>query len=94
MSPRAFVGFIIGLASLAACGPTLVWHGKSPDRLHDVRVVERRGQFVEHDGRRGPTFDGIAIGALAFSPDSTRLAYAASRGASWPTTGSSCRCSA
>ncbi len=81
-SPLAIVA-VLAVIALGACGPKLVWHGKSPDRLHDVRVVERRGQFVEHDGRRGPVFDGIAIGALAFSPDSKRLAYAASRGASW-----------
>jgi len=79
----AIVAVVLGTSALTACGPTLVWHGKSPDRLHDVRVVEKRGQFVEHDGKRGPVFDGIAIGALTFSPDSKRLAYAASRGASW-----------
>lgn len=86
MTPRPFlIGLValVGLVGVVGCGPKLVWHGKSPDRLHDVRVVERRGQYVEHDGKRGPVFDGIAIGALAFSPDSTRLAYAASRGASW-----------
>jgi hypothetical protein len=81
-SPRALVA-LVAVAALAACGPKLVWHGRSPDRLHDVRVIEKRGQFVVHDGARGPTFDGIAIGALSFSPDSKRLAYAASRGASW-----------
>jgi hypothetical protein len=77
------VSAAIGFVSIVGCGPTLVWHGKSPDRVHDVRVIEKRGQFVVHDGTRGPTFDGIAIGALSFSPDSKRLAYAASRGASW-----------
>jgi hypothetical protein len=82
-SSSALVPLVALVAVLAGCGPTLVWHGKSPDRRHDVRVIEKRGQFVVHDGARGPTFDGIAIGALAFSPDSKRLAYAASRGASW-----------
>ncbi len=53
------------------------------DRARDLRVVEHHGQFVVLDGKGGPTYDGIAIGALAFSPDSRRLAYAARRGQHW-----------
>lgn len=67
-----------------ACGPKLVWHGKSPDRRHELRIVEHRHrQYVVLDGVRGPTFDGIALGALTFSPDSRHVAYAASIGESW-----------
>ena len=69
--------------ALAACGPHLVWHGRTPDRRHDVRVVEHRGQFVEVDGVRGPTFDAIALGALAMSSDGAHLAYAARRSDRW-----------
>jgi hypothetical protein len=67
----------------AACGPKLVWHGKSPDRARDLRVVEHRGQYIVLDGQRGRTYDGIGIGALAFSADSRHLAYAARRGSHW-----------
>ena len=74
---------LVALLALAACAPKLVWHGKSPDRTRDVRVIERRGQYLVLDGVRGPTFDGIAIGALAFSPDSRRLAYGAKREGQW-----------
>ncbi len=76
---------LVAAAALAsaACGPALVWHGKTPDRRHEVRVVEHHGQFVMVDGRRGPTFDGVAVGTLAFSPDGRHLAYAASRAGRW-----------
>lgn len=73
----------LGLVLVTACAPKVVWHGKSPDRVRDLRVVEHHGQFVILDGKRGPTYDGIAIGALAFSPDSRHLAYAARRGKYW-----------
>lgn len=74
---------LLALAA-TACGPTLVWHGRSPDRRHELRVVEHRHrQYVVLDGVRGPTFGGIAISTLTFSPDSKHFAYAASVGASW-----------
>ncbi|MBV8760399.1 MAG: PD40 domain-containing protein [Deltaproteobacteria bacterium] len=69
--------------AVAACGPHLVWHGHTPNRRHDVRVVEHHGQFVELDGVRGPTFDAIALGAFAISPDSAHIAYAARRSHHW-----------
>ncbi len=71
------------LVLATACGPKLVWHGKSPDRVRDIRVVEHHGQYIVLDGKRGRTYDGIAIGALAFSADSRHLAYAARRGKHW-----------
>lgn len=73
----------LALGFLAACGPRLVWHGKSPDREHVVRIVEHHGQFVVLDGVRGPTYDAIAPGALAFRPDGRGIAYAARRGGTW-----------
>ena len=71
------------LAVLAACGPTLVWRGQSPDRRRSIEVVEHDGQYVVIDRVRGPTYDAIGLGALAFSADSRHLAYAARRGGQW-----------
>ena len=74
---------VFALVLATACGPKLVWHGKSPDRVRDLRVLERHGQYIVLDGKRGRTYDGISIGALAFSADSRHLAYAARRGDHW-----------
>jgi len=71
------------LALLVACGPTLVWRGQSPDRRRAIEIVEDDGQYVVLDRVRGPTYDAIGLGALAFSADGKRLAYAARRGGQW-----------
>jgi hypothetical protein len=79
VSARALVLALIG----TACGPRLVWYAHSPDRRHDVRIVEHRGQFIVVDGRRGPTFDAVPIGTLAMSRRGGHLAYAARAARRW-----------
>jgi hypothetical protein len=64
--------------SLAPSCVSLVWYGHSPDRRHRLRVIEKHGsQQVQWDGRAGRRHHSIGIGAIAFSPDSRRLAYPA-----------------
>ena len=48
----------------------------SPDGLR-VAYVARRGErfLVVVDGKEGPEYERIRVGALSFSPDSRRLAY-------------------
>lgn len=78
-------GMALGaLAWTSACAPSVVWFGKSPDRRHEARIIERSGeQRVRVDGRDEKAFDGIAVEALEWSPDGRHLAYAAQRGNSW-----------
>ena len=73
------------IAMLAiGCGPTLVWYGHSQDRRHRVQVIERGGrQYIERDGARGQSFDGIGVPTITFSPDNRRLAYAARQDETW-----------
>ncbi len=67
-----------------ACGPTLVWYGHSPDRLHKVQLYDYRDkQYVQLNGQEGQLYDGIALDALKISPDSHRLAYPARKGIKW-----------
>lgn len=70
-------------ALLVACGPTLVWRGQSPDRRRSIEILEGNGQYVVADRVRGRTYDAIGLGALTFSADSRRLAYAARRAGQW-----------
>lgn len=74
---------VLGLV-VSGCGPGVVWYGKSPDRSHDVTVLQGAdGQRVRVDGYDGPTFSGIGVEALAWSPDGRRLAYPARRADGW-----------
>src|SRR5437868_7057890 len=68
-------------AMLGACGPHLVWHGRSGDRVHEVRIIDDHGQHVVIDGVHGPTFDAVPIGTLAI--DGAHVAYAARRAGRW-----------
>jgi hypothetical protein len=66
------------------CSPTVVWYGHSPDRRHEVEIVESlSSQSVRLDGEQGEAFLGIAPEALLFSPDGKRLAYAAQDAEGW-----------
>jgi len=72
--------WVVGIwaLSLAPSCVSLVWYGHSPDRRHRIRVIEKHGsQQVQRDGRAGRRYRSIGIGAIAFSPDSRRLAYPA-----------------
>jgi hypothetical protein len=74
---------VLGVATLG-CSPTVVWYGHSPDRRHEVEIVESASsQRIRVDGEEGEPFRGIAPEALAYSPDGTRLAYAAEDATGW-----------
>lgn len=82
--PALALGAVLAGLSGAACAPSVVWFGKSPDRRHQASIIERAGeQRLRVDGRDGPIYDGIAVEALEWSPDGRRLAYAAQRGERW-----------
>lgn len=84
-APRAG-GALAGaaLVALAGCGPGVVWYGKSPDRARALAVLQDGGgQRVRVDGRDGPSFLGIGVEAIAWSPDGRRLAYPARTADGW-----------
>jgi hypothetical protein len=74
---------LLALALAAAgCGPTLIWSGRTPDRLHDVRVVRDSGlDYVVVDGQRRAAYHGVAGWSVALAPD--HIAFAARVGARW-----------
>ena len=68
----------------SACGPTVVWYGRSPDRCKQAKVIETKNkQYLSLDQKRGQYYDGIAIEGLVFSPDSKHLAYPARQDQRW-----------
>lgn len=80
---RCALGLMAALC-LAACRPSVVWYGRSPDRRHRVEVIEQgSSQSVRLDGQAGKPYRGVGIEALAWSPDSRRLAFAAERDDGW-----------
>lgn len=73
---------VIAAIALAGCGPTLVWHGRSPDRLRRAIVLEEDGhQRVVIDGVAQSPWDAIAIEQLAWTPRG--LVYPARQGGAW-----------
>jgi Periplasmic component of the Tol biopolymer transport system len=82
---RAAFPVSVLLATLGAgCGGTLVWQGKTLDRLHWVQILEDgRGQRVKIGAAAGPRYDGIGIDALALSQQGNHVAYPARRGSAW-----------
>jgi len=85
MTSRLPLGHVaLVAASSLFCCSTLVWHGRSPDRRRQVRVVEVGGeQHVEVDGVSDRSFDGIGVTQLVFSRDSRRLVYPARVADAW-----------
>ena len=76
--------WLLVTAALTACSPSLVWHGRSPDRRHRAEVIEQgSSQRVRLDDRAGPSYRGVGIEALIWSPDSRRLAFPAERDDGW-----------
>ena len=84
---QAMTAAALALALLlpaAGCGPRLVWSG------HDSTGALRAAVFAA-DGKEwlatgadvGDRFDVVDLEAIAFSPDGSRLAYAAMEGGSW-----------
>ena len=70
--------------ALAACGPTLVYSGHTPDRAHRVEVMKQGdAQFVVVDGVRTGGYRGVAVSSLTFSANSEHVAFAARRGDRW-----------
>ncbi len=74
---------------LMACAPGVVWRGASPDHDTHAEIMHLRAdQWVRIAGKDGPVFDGpvydgIGAGSLAFSPDGSKIAYAAQRKRAW-----------
>lgn len=66
------------------CGARNVWYGLSDDRRQKIEVwATGAHRFVELDGVQSPLYDAVGVGAVAFSPDGSRLVYAAERRGSW-----------
>lgn len=77
----AFLGlcFLLG-----ACAPKPIWFEKSPDRTHEVKVLQSHdGQQVLLDGKELGRYDGVAVSTFTFSPDGRQWAYAARLGNRW-----------
>ena len=50
---------------LAGCAPTLVWHGRGPERRHELRVEEDdEGQRVLLDGEALARGEAVGLAAL------------------------------
>lgn len=71
-------------ALLAACGPSLIWSGRTADRRRTVEVIQDGGrQYVVVDGQRRAAYRGVAGWSIAFSERGGHLAYAAQVGERW-----------
>ncbi|MCC6876938.1 MAG: hypothetical protein IT378_21715 [Sandaracinaceae bacterium] len=67
LRPRPRVLVLLAVA-LAGCGPVLVWHGRSPDRAREARLLEEGGaQRVVVDRSPHPAFDAVAISQLRWA---------------------------
>jgi hypothetical protein len=71
--------------ALAACTPSLMWRGHTPDRRRQAEVIEQAGgqQLVRVGGREGKAYDAIGTALLTFSADGQHIAYPARRGKGW-----------
>jgi hypothetical protein len=70
------------LALLAACGPTVIWSGRTADRRQRLEVVERGGlDYVAIDGVRRAAYHGIA--GWSIQTAGSHLAFAARIGRGW-----------
>ncbi len=73
---------------LVGCAPTVVWHGRSPDRAQRVVVVEEeRRQRVVLDGSEQEAWDAIAVSHLRWTdaavPGAAALIYPARASDGW-----------
>jgi len=70
------------LALACGCGPSLVWTGRTPDRLHAVTVTRTSGlDFVAVDGQRRAAYRGIAGWSIALARH--HIAFAARVDGRW-----------
>ncbi len=75
---------VLAVLGTAGCGSRIAWEGMDPERVRVVEVVsEGSSSYVRVDGVPGPPFLGVSPHAMAWSPDGTRHAYAATDGTHW-----------
>lgn len=68
---------------LAGCAPTLVWHGRGPERRHELRVEEDgEGQRVLLDGEALARGEAVGLAALGWT-DAGDPVYALRREGRW-----------
>ena len=84
MSTARWLILALALLSSACVGHYRVWYGHSPDRMHRVEVIEKRGhQQLRVDDEPPRRYLGVGLETILFSEDSSRLAYAAEIDAGW-----------
>jgi hypothetical protein len=77
------LALVVALGALACgCGPTLIWTGRTADRMHRVDVMRDGGlDFVLIDGKRRAAYRGVAGWSIATAGD--HVAFAARIGRRW-----------
>jgi hypothetical protein len=71
---RSWIALLVALA--CGCGPTLVWTGRTADRMHRIDVMRDGGlDFVMIDGKRRAAYRGVAGWSIATAGD--HIAFAA-----------------
>ncbi len=64
------------VATTAACGPSVMWSGRTADRRHRIEIVERSGlSYVVIDGQKRAAHEGLAGWSIALAGE--HVAFAA-----------------
>jgi hypothetical protein len=79
---RAHSLVALALVLACSCGPTVVWSGRTPDRVHRVDVIRDRDlDFVVVDGKRRAAYRGVAGWSIALARE--HIAFAARVAGRW-----------